>query len=385
MFNRLSLWLLSVCCLALVTTEAFAQKGGGGTTPPPPLPNVRYQVVEFRKLLSPEDVWVNQINNAGMIVGRFANSAFIYDQPRGLLYKLNEEQSLPLKLDAEFGINWIFESAIGINDLGQVVGRVRNLGTQQTEGFAMNTFSNPDSSTWQVKRLPPVPGNNSYARRINFSGQVLGSYVPVGSTDSDCFVCYPWDTGSTAIPFNLAVNRERIGINNHGIVAGKLTSGLTFYGTSSSIKTVNEIGSGHFGGINDLGIMSVSGRAKINNKLHLSATYRVSTSTVSYSLEKVLEGGHPWGMNQESDIAIKIGTQSKLAYNGSTALGIPKQVLSITDLILEGPMKNTLVNNDFFVTAIGDRNYTGFGQLAGNVRTATEFIGVVLTPYVPVP
>ena len=103
MFNRLSLWLLSVCCLAPVTTEAFAQKGGGGTTPPPPLPNVRYQVVEFRKLLSPEDVWVNQINNAGMIVGRFANSAFIYDQPRGLLYKLNEEQSLPLKLDAEFG------------------------------------------------------------------------------------------------------------------------------------------------------------------------------------------------------------------------------------------------------------------------------------------
>ncbi len=170
-------------------------------------------------------------------------------------------------------------------------------------------------------------------------------------------------------------------------VAGVLMSGLTFYGTDpTNIKTVNGItGSLRFGGINDGGIMSVDGVVRINNKGRSSGAYRAS---VLGSFEKILDGGQPYGLNQDSDFAIQTFGQSKLAYNGSTALSIPKQVLLITDLIPDtDPMKSTLVNvnNVFWVTAIGDRNLTGFGQLAGNVLIGNEYIGVVLTPYVPVP
>jgi hypothetical protein len=384
MMIRLCLWLLWVCYLALVTTEALAGKpGGGGTTPPPPLPDVRYEV----KIIptSSPSVWVNEINDAGIIVGRFASRAFIYDQPGDITYNLNDFPELLSQLDIKFGSDWIFNSAVGINNFGQVVGRVENLITLRTEGFAMDTFLDPNPSAWLVRRLPPVPGDHSYARRINIHGQVLGSYkISEDSDERDCFVCNPWDTNPTAIPFGLTVNSDNIGINNYGVVAGVLQSGLTFYGTSSNIQTVNGItNSIRFGGINDYGIMSVSAYLKINNKRQPLSTYRVSDS-----LEKVLENGHPWGMNQDGDIAINLDNGiPKLAYNGSTALNIPKQVLSITDLIPDSdPMKSTLVNNNpFWLTTIGNRNSTGFGQLAGSVRTSNGDIGVVLTPYVPVP
>ena len=386
MFNRLSLWLLSVCCLAPVTTEAFAQKGGGGTTPT--LPNVRYTVEKISGL-SPF-VWVNKINNAGMIVGHFSQRAFIYNQADGSLYKLNEEQSLRSKLNAEFGQGWIFNSAVGINDLGQVVGRVENLVTLRTEGFAMDTFSNPDSSTWVVKRLPSVPSNNSFANSINSSGEVLGVYVLVGSTDWDCFVCSPFGTDPTAIRFFGLKVSTSVALNNNGTVAGVLRSGLTFYSHRSGvIQTVNGITDClRFGGINDGGIMSVEGRVRINRKPDLTGIFRAS---VSGSFEKIHDKVRQLsGPNKDSDIILQTFTtmqtvgQSKLAYNGSIL--IPKQVLSITDLIPDPEMKSMLVNNEFLVSAIGDRSLpTDFGQLAGRVRTANGFIGVVLTPYVPVP
>ena len=398
MFNRLSLWLLSVCCLAPVTTEAFAQKGGGGTTPP--LPNVRYTV---QIMGSSPFVQVNKINNLGMIVGHFANDAFIYNQPSGRLYKLNEEQSLLTHLNTIFGpvgsvgSDWIFVSVGDINAKGQVVGSVRNRVTQRTEGFAMNTLSNPDSSTWVVKRLPDVLSSTSYGRRINSHGKVLCYYVPVGSTVYDCYTCSPF-TDPTAIQlFGLTVNT--IDLNNNGTgtgtvaldgtVAGVLTSGLIFYGTDpTNIKTVNGITNTiRFDGFNDLGFMSVAGHVRINNKSYPSSLIRAS---VLGNFEKILDDGRPYGLNQDSDIAIQTFNanhtfkQSKLAYNGSIL--IPKQVLSITDLIPDPEMKSMLVNNEFLVSAIGDRSLpTDFGQLAGRVRTANGFIGVVLTPYVPVP
>ncbi len=380
---RLSQWLLSVFCLALPSVPALAGKPGGGGTNPPPLPNVRYHVDFISS--SPDGEWVNQINNAGMVVGHIFHRAFVFDQPSKTLIKLNEVGTLLSQLDSQFGSNYVYDSAVGINDNGQIVGRVQNLVTQENEGFALDTFLSLDPSLWVVRSLPAVVSNDSYAKRVNMNGQVLGFYRRADNS-WDAFLCNPFDVANPpATPLGVSLIGG-MDMNNFGQVAGVLSDGTLFFDSTPSTglptkTTLSSFVATGVGGINDLGVVSVTGRQRtvVRNKVTLGT---LSAFRVSNQLELLVAQYGAGGINLANDV--NVGPY--LAYAGSSS--VPAQLLKITDLIPDSdPMKSVIVNSNFGFEgmALNDRNTTGFSQIAGRFSNSTGIISIVLTPYVLTP
>ena len=414
MILRLKQWFLTTCCLTLLASTVLAGKpgSGGGTPPPPVLPNVRYHV----DLIPAAVASVNQISNAGVVVGSLANpssgsallsQAFLYDQDiTGRVYDLNNDSDLqPLQdqLTQLFGPEWFFQTAIGINDRGMVVGRLRNVISGVEKGFALDTFglSDPALTPWTLLPLPEIASNRAGGTRINSTGDVLGVYQRADNT-WDCFLCNPWlDAPSTpALVFGLSLRfgtgrtSHMATLNNWGHVAGSLSDGTPFFDSNPSpglpsLQTFRNLSCDAVSGLNDSGVFCAWGQEKIGTKSSKwgpRGAFRYDV--IGGQSDRILDGGSPAAINASSDVVLSdFYGKAILAYKGST--NDAKQLVKVTDLIPDNdPAKSLLVNNFFEVRDLNDRDSTGFGQLLGHVQStqpdgSIQVFGVILRPFTP--
>ena len=385
-------WFLTTCCLALLMNPVLAGKpgSGGGTAPPPVLPNVRYSVAVIPAAVSS----VNQISNTGIVVG----GAFLYDQngtPR--VYDLNNGSDLqPLRdqLLAKFGPGWFFQSALGINNSGMVVGRLRNVTSGVEKGFALETFPLTDPTLWTLLPLPEIASNRVGATHINSTGDVLGVYQRADNT-WDCFLCNPWlDAANTpALRFGLSLRfngrtSHMATLNNLGHVAGMLSDGTPFFDINPSsglpsLQTFRNLSCSAVSGLNDSGVFCASGQVKTGSKWGPRGAFRYDV--FGGLSDRILDGGSSDAINLSGDVVLSDSLgKAILAYNGSTS--VSKQLIKVTDLVPDSASKSLLLNNSFAVRDLNDRDLTGFGQLLGSVQSTQPdgsilVTGVVLTPY----
>jgi len=375
---------------------------GGGTPPPPVLPNVRYSVAVIPAASST----VSQISNSGVVIGSIANpssavlsQAFLYDHDgTGLLYELN---LLPIQaqLLSMHGTGWFFQTAIGINDSGKVVGRLRSAITGDEKGFALDTFGLADPAWWTLLPLPELTSKRVGATRINSRGDVLGVYQRSDNT-WDCFLCNPWldapSTPATVFGLSLRFNgrtNHMATLNNWGHVAGMLSDGTPFFDIEPrsgplSLQTYRNLSCLAVSGLNDSGVFCAWGREKTgtnSSKWGPDGAFRYDV-VVGLS-DRILNGGSSNAINFSGDVVLSdFNGKAILAYNGSTS--VPKQLLTVTDLVPDSTSTSLLINNSFAVRDLNDRDSTGFGQLLGHVQStqpdgSIRVSGVVLTPYTP--
>ena len=168
---------LTVFFLAAVANPLFAQAkkpgGGGEGTPLPALPNVRYLVDVIP--IPDTAVYVNQINNAGVVVRDMSNQAFLYDHPANRLYDLNTDDDLqPVRdqLAVLFGPEWFFNSAIGANDHGQVVLGIYRSADGSGDCFLCNPRTGGTAVPSLILRVSAAFGQGA-PHPVSFSAAVL--------------------------------------------------------------------------------------------------------------------------------------------------------------------------------------------------------------------
>ena len=403
MILRCKQWFLTTCCLALLMNPLLAGKpgSGGGTPPPPVLPNVRYLVDVIPAAVQS----VNQISNTGIVVGSLSNpnpaglsQAFLYDQNgTGRLYDLNNNLDLqPLRdqLIPLFGDGWFFQTAVGINNSGMVVGRLRNVTSGVEKGFALETFPFAEPALWTLLPLPEIASNRVSGTRINSTGDVLGVYQRADNT-WDCFLCNPWlDAPNTpALVFGLSLRfngrtSHMATLNNLGHVAGMLSDGTPFFDINPSsglpsLQTFRNLSCSAVSGLNDSGVFCAWGQVKTGNKWGPRGAFRYDV--FAGLSDRILDGGSSDAINVSGDVVLSdFYGKAMLAYNGSAS--VSKQLITVTDLVPDSASKSLLLNNSFAVRDLNDRDLTGFGQLLGSVQSTQPdgsilVTGVVLTPY----
>ena len=154
--------------------------GGGGEDPPPPdseLPPVEY--IPAYVATATNELLVNDLNDSAMAVGWYVHTSGVQN---GWIYDPSVDVSTAIDLndlaidgldDDGDGLNdWYIASAVGLNNNGLVVGYVRPFDDPTYRaGFVL------DLDTMIVHSLPDQNLADSYARRVNDNGDVLGQFV----------------------------------------------------------------------------------------------------------------------------------------------------------------------------------------------------------------
>lgn len=143
---------------------------GGGTTELPP---VRYRI-NFPQLPANADatdtMWVNGRNNWGQVVGKYSAE----DGWRPFLFDPNAGQVMDLNAIVTGGLpdGWRLRSALAISDWMVVVGSMEEISSGLILPFAIDLAAeNP-----VVDLLPDVGPLDSWGRKINENGDILGYY-----------------------------------------------------------------------------------------------------------------------------------------------------------------------------------------------------------------
>ena len=175
--------LIALCAIASLGTQT-QESWGGRPSPPPPPPPVKFGM---RLFSMPADyvggsVDVQQINDLGEAVGRYS----LPDDTRQPFYfnassvstvatNLND---LPLDPDWAVPNGWYIQSALGINNLGDIVGKLAMISDpSRGRGFILELRPDPLGQTLlpRLHLIPDDTWNATYARRINDMGDVLGA------------------------------------------------------------------------------------------------------------------------------------------------------------------------------------------------------------------
>ena len=212
-------WVLSMVASILLATSWNQHAFAGKTAPPPPTPPpVNYALGLFTM---PTDyaggsMHVLEMNDYCEAVGRYylpdnTQQPFYFHALSGNTVATNLND---ISLDPNWQVpqGWYIFAALGINDLGDIVGALARLGEPNTRrGFVLELRPNPLDTT-VTPRLHLIPENpawsQTYARRINNAGDVLGLWDDVtayhyrpalhgiaGDTNVNIlpFACSGWD------------------------------------------------------------------------------------------------------------------------------------------------------------------------------------------------
>ncbi len=365
--------------------------GGGGDDPPASVPiNYSIHLVPLATPMIPRS-----INGTGVVVGGNSGRAFVYDSrevfaPAGdptaqRIFDLNDDSIIFGKLQ-DLLPGWVFSSAWDVNEDGNVVGALRDLGnTTARKGFVLETFLNSDPNTWNLIVLTDF-GTRSYATDINSNGDVLGIYDRPDGTQ-DYFLYNPWLESGVNAELGLNVSLDG-SLNNLGQVAGMLADGNTaFYFDPNSTMDTFTVKNGAIGGLNDVGY--VCGRWYDKGKYK---AFRFDTWTGT-GPEIILQSGNWIGVwagghliNLDSDVAINIGTDISLSHTGNQ--DVAAQLWNLRDLIDPlDPLFDEWANFDRDCPAIGERDSTGFPTLVCRMRLVENgpLWAVILTPFLPSP
>jgi probable HAF family extracellular repeat protein len=158
------------------------------------------------------------INNAGHVAGASKNNA---GQMRAFYWSPNTGMiEIPLPEEAPPGVLTITAYASGINDRGEVVGRVTYLGgvPEQSIGFIWSASEGSHS-------LGSLGGRFTYPNAINNSGVVVGTGSTVGGTEFRPFI-WTRSTGISQLSHLGGEHANASDVNDAGLIVGHSTTAL---------------------------------------------------------------------------------------------------------------------------------------------------------------
>jgi hypothetical protein len=402
--QRKSVFLLSITATVVlaVTNISFGAKGGKGKPggDPPVLPNVRYTITADRIPLpeSARGVFVNTISSTissfGMVCGWIyfpdeERSGFLYDQRTKHFHDLDNLTHLfqiPDSWPADWWTVWKLNSAVGINDSGDVVGYVTDA-TGFRKGYMLETRLSQNPADWTFQFLPDLGSDYSYGRGINRHGDVLGLYRMSDGT-MDAYLYNPrvdGPAGTPPLPLEIDVSVAKL--NNHRQVAGQLTDGRAFFFDPDrpdelQLQVLDDYDYKSVRDLNDNGVFCGSVRMRIDGR----GSARNRAFRYGVQLEPIMLG-RAVGINSDNDVlASDEEGNLTLVHTGLDPNDI-EQIWAISDLISDtNPLKTFWAEASHGYYGIADRNVdTGFSQIVENVAETQpdgsqhEFI-VILTP-----
>jgi hypothetical protein len=191
---------------------SFSTSGGTTTPPPTPpfVPSRTFTAVNEPGASFSNNVVINDVDNSGNLLFGFGND---------LQGELNAGSSTLTHLAGPNGAGYLF----GFNNVGQFVGTYST--STAVTGFIYN------GSTYSVLQDPSAnltqsggsfgPTNGTSAVGVNDLGQVVGAFTPSSSFNLSAYV---YQSGSfTTLNVPGAVSSEAVGINNAGDIVGDYT------------------------------------------------------------------------------------------------------------------------------------------------------------------
>lgn len=146
--------------------------GGGGEEPPPPpeLPPIEYVPTFFSAPAGTDRATLNDYNETGIAVGRCLTPV---GDEHGWIYDVDSMTGVAVDLN-ELDISgldsgWYIACASGVSNNGLVVGYV-----MPEDGPAGRTGYVLDLVTMVIHPLPDAAWNDTYARKVNDNGDILG-------------------------------------------------------------------------------------------------------------------------------------------------------------------------------------------------------------------
>lgn len=168
----------SAMILAAISSTLFGAKPPKDDPPPPetPLPPIVYLSQDFNPPTATVRSILNDMNNGGECVGN-------YDTPEGERHAwlfdpfIDADTAVDLNDIGAVGVpeGWVIASAVGINDLGAIVGYLTHLGNLNVRrGYVLDLSTNPpvlgllpdQDPTWVI----------AIASKINENGDVYGAF-----------------------------------------------------------------------------------------------------------------------------------------------------------------------------------------------------------------
>ena len=145
------------------------------------LPLVEYQAT-YVAMPEPANFRLNDLNDLGMAVGRYFSStgqhAWLYDPLDDPTTAIDLNDLVIAGFDAD---NWVIASALGLNNNGLIVGYISLLSdTKQRRGYVLDLAAT-DADGVPAPRMYDLPDTghgwtDTYARRVNDRGDILGHY-----------------------------------------------------------------------------------------------------------------------------------------------------------------------------------------------------------------
>ena len=187
LLTTLCIGLLAALLLPLAVSAPGGGKGkpGAEEPPPPPLPPIEYQIKYFFPPTPSLFSNLNDMNNWGDCVGYYETAdgerhAWLYNST---IDRNNPNTAIDLNDIGAVGVpdGCIIASAVGINDFGAIVGYVTLLGDLAVRrGYVLDTSVDPP----EFSLLPDNDESwvDTYARRINENGDILGSFQRADGT-----------------------------------------------------------------------------------------------------------------------------------------------------------------------------------------------------------
>ena len=222
--------LPSILLVFLVALSAFGQQ---------------YQVTDLgvlTNLPSQKRSTINAINNHGQIVGvNLTNGVY-----RAMLYNGDWKE-----LGTLGGSN---SAALGINDLGQMVGYAQLTGGSNHAFLWVSGSTNGVVGNPEMSDLGTLGGSESQADDINDAGQI-GGYSNTASNLNDHAILYAGGNMADIHTLEGTLrNSYSFGINSSGQIAGTAYSALFSQSTAFWYDGTNIIDLGNFGWVNAVGL-----------------------------------------------------------------------------------------------------------------------------------
>lgn len=351
--------------------------------PPPPLPPIRYRIHYWEAPGGGAVDQINGMNNSGQVAGWYIDVA---GEQRAYLYDpaIDPTEAFDLEtLVAGAGVppGWKVASAVGISDVGVIVGYLAPLGSNSgpvRQGYFLDTNA-------PAPEIVPLPNwgdwDYTYAKDVNEHGDICGVFLNADGSAGTYF-CNPFEAIG---PYFLdgtfggrpATLNNRI-TDQPAQVAGQLANGTPFRWTPETNALTT------FPGLNNPAIYDINDSGTMCGAIEVTTTTKsgkkTTTTTTGYPLR--LTALPPNVLNNSAfpagsfSIARDINSTGDLLLAGSWMpfagilyrddWGAYGKYIEVNKLVVGTSADLTYWNSTWrFSFAINDRGPSGASEIAG--------------------
>ena len=369
MFPRPHLALAAACLAAGICLGAVPRESQAAT---PPLPKLRIQFFNVPDPIG--EKYVLGINNLGQVVGKYTSSgtehAFLYDRV------INANMALDLNDLVPPLSGWVIASANDINDHGAIVGYLRSLSDPNVRrGYVLDTTAKAPV----LQLLPDSAWSNTFATGINEFGDVLGKFKNADGTYGvyvyNCGLYVPADPApivlSTNVIYGNAINNP-VGTRGTQVLGQDAVTRVPFLWTrGQGYKYFTQIGPCGVYSMNDSGTFCGWAQVQVSRTSYENRPMRYNTAL------QALSGG------SGGELAMRINNSGDVVTTYDRLYSDLWGFRSINSLIDPADPNAVEWNSksNMFMSGLNDRDtITKCGQMFGTIWWADTKKLFLLTP-----